>query len=150
MNQPIHILNQTGILTSFSVAKKITESEITKYYSRHKRTKKNSKKIGEMLKNKIVEDIQKAVRENKIPGLISQQEIARNLGMNEEIVKALPELNDLISDIITVIAAEKYDKMVMCYIVNSLVNMLNLTEEDFTKFHEQNNNDTDGDDQEPV
>ena len=34
----------------------------------------------------------------------------------------------------------------MCYFINSLVNILGLSEEDFTKYHRENNKDDDDDD----
>lgn len=145
MNPPIHILNQLGVLTSFSVAKKITENDINKYFAKHKKKGKSDSQIGKMLRDKIVSDIQDAVENNKIPGLVSQQEMAEGMGIDKKIIAKIPEINRLIIVISQKISEKNYDKMSMCYFINSLVNVLCLTEEDFTKFHQQNKTDDEND-----
>ena len=150
MNQPIHILNQLGVLTSFSVAKKVTEDDIHKYFSKSKRSGKNEEQLGRMLQEKILSEINEAVQNNQIPGLISPQELAASLGIDKQIVEKIPELNRLIMVLAHKMMEKKYDKMSLCYFINSLVNVLGLSEKDFTKFHRQNNkddNDDDGDDE---
>ena len=146
MNQPIHILNQMGVLTSFSIAKKVTEDDTRSYFSRQKKHGKNEHQIEEMLREKIVSEIQEAFQTNKIPGLISPQELAQNLGIDKNVVERIPELNRLIMVLIHKMAEKKYDKMSMCYFINGLVNMLGLIEEDFSKFHRQNNLNSEGND----
>ena len=140
MNQPIHLLNQLGVMTSFSVAKKISEEDIIKYFDKQKRSKKSEKEIGEMLQEKIAGDIHRAIENQEIPGLLSPQEFAESLGIDKKVVAKIPELNRFIMIIASKIAERKYDKMSLCFFINSLVNILGLTEEDFTKFHRQNNN----------
>lgn len=147
MNPPIHILNQLGVLTSFSVAKKITEEDINKYVSKHKKKGKSDTQINKMLRDKIVSDIQEAIVKNKIPGIISQEELATELGIDKNIVSKLPDINRLITVLSQKISEKNYDKMSLCYFINSLVNVLGLTEEDFTKFHRQNNPNPDDDDE---
>jgi hypothetical protein len=127
-----------GVMSSFSVAKKITEEDISKYFSKHKRAGKSEKQIGEMLRAQIVSDISKAVEKNQIPGIISVDELPENLGIDKEVVENMPELNRLIIIITNKMAEKKYDKMSLCYFINSIVNMLGLSEEDFNKFHRKN------------
>lgn len=146
MNLPIHILNQLGVLTSFSVAKKITEDDINKYFAKHRKKGRSNSQIGQMLRDKIVSDIQDAIEQNKIPGLISQQEMAEDMGINKKVVAKIPEINKLILVLSQKLSEKKYDKMTLCYFINSLVNVMNLTEEDFTKFHQQNKDDDDDED----
>ena len=144
LNQPIHILNQMGIMTSFSVAKRVSENYINNYFSRHKKTGKSEKQIEQMLREKILSDIDSAILHNQITGLISPQEIAREMGLDKELVKNIPELNTIIMGVKGLIESGHYDKNSLCYVINNLVTILNLTEEDFDKFHSQNN--PDGDD----
>ena len=147
MNLPIHILNQLGVLTSFSVAKKITEDDINKYFAKHKKKGRSNLQIGQMLRNKIVSDIQDAIEHNKIPGLVSQQEMAEGIGIDKKVIAKIPEINKLILVLSQKLSEKNYNKMTLCYFINSLVNVMNLTEEDFTKFHQQNkNNDDETDD----
>lgn len=145
MNVPIHILNQLGVLTSFSVAKKITEDDINKYFAKHKKKGRTNSQIGQMLKDKIVSDIQSAIEQNKIPGLVSQQEIAESMGIDKNVIAKIPEINKIILILSQKLSEKKYDKMTLCYFINSLVNVMNLTEKDFTKFHQQNKNNDDDD-----
>lgn len=146
MNHPIHILNQMGVLTSFSVAKKVSEDDINKYFSKFKRKGKSQSQLGDMLKQKILVEIQEAYENNKIPGIISQQEIAKEMGIDENIIKNMPELNRLITVITQKMVEKKYDKMSLCYFINGLVRTFELTEDDFNDFHEKNNPDDDEDD----
>jgi ribosomal protein S25 len=146
MDQPIHILNQMGVLTSFSVAKRITEEEIHKHFTKQKKAGKSENQIGEMLRDRILTEIQEAVQNNKIPGLLTPQEFAQNMGISKPVAEKIPELNRLLMVIIHKMSEKKYDKMALCYFINSLVNMLGLTKEDFMKFHNQNNINNDGDD----
>ena len=132
-----------GVITAFSVAKKITEEDIHKFFNRSKKRGKSEVEIEKMLKKKIVDDIQEAIVEHKIPGLISPEDIARQMGLCETIVANLPELNRLIVVITHKLLEKKYDKMSLCYMINSLVNLLGLSEGDFEKFHRQNSNDDD-------
>jgi predicted transcriptional regulator len=138
MNQSIHILNQLGVITSFSVAKKVTDEDINKYFSKQKRNGKSEEQISEMLQDKILCEIHNAIENNEIPGLVTPQEFAKSLGMDKKVVEKIPELNRLIMVIAHKLAEKKYDKMSLCFFINSLVNMLGLTESDFTKFHRQN------------
>jgi predicted XRE-type DNA-binding protein len=148
MNTPIHILNQLGVLTSFSVAKKITEEDINKYFSKHRKRGRSNSQIGQMLRDKIVSDIQNAIEQNKIPGLVSQQEMAEGMGIDKTVIAKIPEINKLILILSQKLSEKKYNKMTLCYFINSLVNVMNLTEDDFTKFHQQNKNNDDADDYE--
>lgn len=147
MNQPIHILNQMGIMTSFSVAKKVTKEDIDKYFAKQKRSGKSKKQIGEMLQQKILGEIHSAMENNQIPGLISPQDLAKSLGMDKKLVAKIPELNRFILIIAHKMNEKNYDKMSLCFFINSLVNMMGLNEEDFIKFHRQNKIDPEPDDE---
>jgi len=146
MSQPIHVLNQLGVLTSFSVAKRVTEDDIRKYFSKQQRKGKTEDQISEMLKNKILGDINDAIQHNQVPGLVSSQELAKSMGVDENVIKNMPELNRLIMVIANKLIQRDYDKMSLCYFINSLVNTLELGEEDFTEFNNKNNPDGDEDD----
>ena len=145
-NQPIHILNQMGVITSFSVAKKITEDDIHKFFNRGKKAGKKDQEIEKMLKEKILHEIQDAIMHQKVPGLLSPQDLARAAGLTKTVVDNMPELNRLIMVIAHKLSEKKYDKMSLCYLINSMVNLLGLQETDFEKFHRQNNKDDDDED----
>ena len=133
-----------NVLTSFSVAKKLTEEDIHTYFSKQKRSGKTEAQIGKMLQAKILSEIQDAIEHNKIPGLISPQQATKNMGMDEKTIDSMSELNKIIMVLVHRLSEKKFDKMALCYFINKLVNFLSLSEEDFRKFH----NKTGGDDDE--
>ena len=134
-----------GVLTSFSVAKRVTETDIQKYFSKQKRNGKDDKQINEMIKGKILEEITDAIENNKIPGLLTPMELAKEMGMEQKVAVRIPDLNRVIMIVAHKLAEKNYDKMSLCYFINSLVNMLGLSEEDFQKFHSRHINDDDDD-----
>ena len=149
ITNPIHILNQMGVITSFSVAKKVTEGDIHKFFSRYKKAGKSEEEIDKILKDKVLSEIQDAIVNHKIPGLLSDADMAKEMGIGKNVVSNMPEMNRLIVVISEKLLEKKYDKMSLCYFINSLVNMLGLVEGDFEKFHRQNaSDDGDGDGEE--
>jgi hypothetical protein len=145
---PVHILNQMGVITSFSVAKKISEEYITKFFAKGKKEGKSVEELNKVLREKVLSEIEDAVVHSKIPGLLTSEELAKEMGMQKTIIANMPELNRLIMIVGHKLADKKYDKMSLCYFINALVNLLGLSESDFEKFHQQNNgeSDDDGDD----
>jgi len=141
-NKPIHILNTTGVLASFSIAKKLTEEYVRNYFIRHKKIGKSETEINKLFIKKIENDITNAMRESKIPGLIKNEDILAK-DLPDEILSNLPSINKLVVFIAHKIMLQKFNKMILCYIINSLVNLLNLTEDDFEKFHNLGDGDDD-------
>lgn len=144
--QSTHILNQLGVITSFSVAKKITEDDINKFFSKYKKIGKSESEIEKLLKEQIVKEIQDAIANQNIPGLITLEEIAKEMGVDKNIIKNISELNRIITVVSRKMLEKRYNKMSLCYFVNGLVNMLNLDESDFEKFHRNNSGNEEGDD----
>jgi len=67
--QPIHLLNQFGVLSSFSISKKFTEDEINNM-AKHLKKGKTNEEMLELLKQKIMNDIIEASKKGKLPGMI--------------------------------------------------------------------------------
>ena len=144
---PVHILNQMGVITSFAVAKKISEEELTKFFNKGKKEGKSIDELNNIIREKVVGEIEQAVVHRKIPGLLSTEELAKEMGINHSIITDMPELNRLIMVVGHKLAEKKCGKMSLCYFINSLVNLLGLTEQDFDKFHQKNSGDgEDGED----
>lgn len=142
---PIHILNQLGVITSFSVAKKISEEDIYKIFSLYKRTGKSDTEIDQIIKEKILGEIEEAITNQKIPGLLSPEELTEELGISKSIITNMSEMNRFLMVISNKLLEKKYDRMSLCYFINSLVNCLGLSESDFEKFHRQNSPEESGD-----
>jgi hypothetical protein len=146
MFNPVHILNQMGVITSFSVAKKVSEDDIHKFFSKGKKSGKSTEQLNKILRERVLGEIEEAVTHRKIPGLLSPEELAKEMGVQQKVINNMPEMNRLIMIVGHKLAEKKYDKMSLCYFINSLVNLLGLTENDFEKFHRQNGSE-DGDDE---
>ena len=145
MFNPVHILNQMGVITSFSVAKKVSEDDIHKFFSRGKKTGKSTEELNNILRDKVFSEIEDAVVNHKIPGLLTPSELAKEMGVQPNVINNIPEMNRLIMIVGHKLVEKKYDKMSLCYFINSLVNLLGLTEQDFDKFHRQNSGDGEDD-----
>jgi hypothetical protein len=136
--QPIHLLNKMGVLISFSVAKKITESYISKYFKKQRKLGKTDEEIQKLFIQKIENEILNSMNDYTIPGLLKeggQFDNKNTSNLPKDITEKIPSINKLIVFIAHRIMGQKFDKMTLCYIINSLVNLLNLSEEDFEKFH---------------
>jgi hypothetical protein len=138
-SSPAHILTQTRVLTSFHVAKKITQEELDLFFKQNKKKGRKEQEIGDMMREKIMDEIHDALIERKIPGLLSPNEG----GMGQMVSEKIPDLNRIITVVTQKMIEKKYDKMSMCYIINSMVNLLGLSERDFEKFHQQRLKDDD-------
>ena len=134
--QPIHLLNKMGVLSSFSVAKKITEDYIAKYFKKQKKAGRTDEEIKRLFIQRVEKDILTAMNNYSIPGLLKDggQFDSKNTSNLPKDIR-LPEINKLIVFMAHRIMGQKLDTMTLCYIINSLVNLLNLSEEDFEKFH---------------
>lgn len=133
MQSPNHILAQEGVLTSFSIAKKVTIKDVKKLRNQL-RNKKNMNRsdINGLVRQTIIEETQKAVEQNAIPGLINS---GTNNAANAEEKKRLMEFTYFASLVAKKMAEKCSDKYYCCYVVNAIVNMLGLKEEDFDEFH---------------
>jgi hypothetical protein len=135
-----------GILTAFSISKKITEEEVNNFFKKHKKSGKTEEQLGDMLRNKIFEEIKGALETQKIPGLIGN---IQSPFSSENVIPNANDINKLVMIIAQKMTEKKYDKLSLCYFINSMVNLLGLTERDFEKFHKkisENNRDDDDDD----
>ena len=124
-----HILSKEGILTTFSIAKKVSAKDVKKLRDRLKSAKIDASKLQELLSNTVIKETQKAIETQKIPGLI-----IAGVEENEE-KKKIMELTYFASVIAKKLSEKKVDKYHSCYIINAIVSMLGLTEDNFDEFH---------------
>lgn len=127
-----HILAKEGILTTFSIAKRISIKDVQDLRKKMKGKKSSSEKFKNLLKDKIVEETNKALIGQKIPGVI-----VPNSCVPENERKQMMELTYFASIIAKKINEKKIDKYHSCYIINAMVNMLSLSEKDFDDFHQK-------------
>lgn len=130
-----HILSKEGILTTFSIAKRISLKDVQilqKKTKGNKSSKSNEEKFKKLLKDRVMEETRRALIEQKIPGVIVPGHLIPD---NEK--KRMMELTYFASIIAKKIAEKKIDKFHSCYIINAIVNMLGLSENDFDDFHKK-------------
>lgn len=127
-----HILSKEGILTSFSIAKKVTVKDIKKLRDKLKNSKMDAKKFQESLRKAVINGAKESMDPHKIPGLLLDGIFAEN-----EEKRKIMELTYFSSIIAKKLSEKKVDKYHSCYIINAIVNMLGLTEEDFDEFHKK-------------
>ena len=128
-----HILAKEGILTTFSIAKRVSAKDIKKLQKKLKDSKVDAEKLQEMLKSAILKETEKAIKSKNIPGLIVEGGIENEQDPEEQ--KKIMELTYFASIISKKLADKKIDKYHSCYIINAIINMLGLTGEDFDEFH---------------
>ena len=80
MLNPVHILNQMGVITSFSVAKKVSEDDISKFFAKGKKEGKSVAELNRILREKIVSEIEEAIMHSKIPWVVASEELAKRNG----------------------------------------------------------------------
>ncbi len=126
-----HILAKEGILTTFSIAKRVTAKDVTKLRKKIKGAKMDAEKLQQLLMSTIVKDTQKNLKLTQIPGLIIEG------ADDEEEKKRIMELTYFASMIAKKLSEKQIDKYYSCYIINAIVNKLQLTENDFNEFHKK-------------
>ena len=133
MEQPIHLISSLGILTNFSIAKKINKKEISKESRRIKRIFKETdpEKFKKLLMDSLIEKTKKSVEIETPPGLIFPKKHPKK----EELDKFYLELSAISQALSNQFVEKKLTKHQLCFILNALINMLGLTEEDFLNFH---------------
>jgi hypothetical protein len=131
MTTPEHILAKEGILTTFSIAKKVTAKDVKKLRDKIKTAKMDVDKLHELLRMSIIKDTQKDIETQKIPGLI----IAGTEAAEEK--KRIMELTYFSEKISKKLMEKNLDKYYLCYIINAIVNMMGLDEEAFENFHKK-------------
>ena len=130
MNSTQHILSKEGILTTFSIAKKVAKRDIVDLQKRLREAKSKNPKLKKLIAKKMLEETRRAFLDQKIPGLILP---GQNIPDEEK--RKMMELTYFASIVAKKIGEKKIDKFHSCYIINAIVNMLGLTEGDFDEFH---------------
>lgn len=137
MNTTInHLIEKHGILSTFTIAKKITKDEIKKITSFVKKKCKNKKQYNEMLKAEILNNITESLKHNKIPGVILQTIQDNSFFKNDQ--EKVTKLNLFANVISTKISTNKLSKDEICYLILYMFNLLGITQEDFINFHRKN------------
>jgi hypothetical protein len=132
-----HILAKYGVMTNFSIAKKVTKKRIEKLYKKLNTTDEMSEKFQNILKKEILKETQLAMFNNTIPGLITniKKQSSVKYGSMMLTEKEKKKIVALTAGLIEVIVEYKLGKDEMCLLLIQLVNALGLKDVDFKKFN---------------
>ena len=132
MQSSNHILSKEGILTTFSISKRIPKKDALRIQKNFKLNKTVGIKLQKLLQKTIIEETHKAFIDKKIPGLIvSEQKIP------DQEKKLMMELTYFASIIAKKMNEKKIDEFYSCYVINAIVNILGLDEKAFDDFHKK-------------
>lgn len=134
-DSPIHLISGLGILTSFSIAKKINKEEVSKESKRIKRMFKesNPEKIKKLLMDALIEKARKSLENEVPPGLIFPKKHPKK----DELDRFYLELTAISQALTNKFIEQNLSKHQICFILNAVINLIGLTEEDFLKFHKR-------------
>jgi hypothetical protein len=154
MNTVEHLISKHGVLVSFSIAKKVSKTDIKKLNDRLKKDCKDPKQFNKMLNDEISKFTQQSLKQEEIPGIIinSNNKDKTNTFITDE--TKLLKLNHVSSTIAKKLIDANYTKDEICYVILSMLSSLGLSDEDFRNFHKKygnNPNETDdtGEDEDP-
>lgn len=160
-----HLLSRYGILTSFSIAKRFDDESIKKISERIQSVSKNKIDFDKKLRNEIKNETTNSILKGNIPGLIidgKNPEKNKNNLLNEskKLIynidkKKLAELYTLASAFNKEVLNNKLSKNDICFVIYTILNFLEVTDEDFKKFHQdlinnQNNDNLNSNDNDDV
>ena len=136
MNSTNHILVGEGVLISFSIARKLSHNDVKNL----KEKIKNKNLSTEQIHSHLIEETKKIVNSKKIPGLTEKESV---IELNDE-KKRIRELTYFSSLISKKIIEKNLNKYYMCYVINTLINLLKLNDEDFEDFYDKFSDEDDG------
>lgn len=140
MNNSInHLVAKHGILTSFSIAKKISQSDIKKMTNKVKKQCKEPDDLQRLLHEEILKSTKYAITNDSIPGLILPEgyDPDKNSKSFKEDEEKLIKLNLLSTIIAKKFAENKFTKEEICFLILNILGSLGLTDTDFKSFHEK-------------
>lgn len=134
---PTHLLSSLGVLAQFSIAKKINEEEVNKETRKIKKVFKNldKEKIQKLLSDVLVEKTKKEMEKKLPPGLI----LPNSLSNNPNLDKFYKELAIISQTLANKFCEQNLTKHQVCFIITAIIELLNLTIDDFSDFNQKFN-----------
>jgi hypothetical protein len=131
-----HILNVTGVLKNFCIAKKIVASELKKIKKLAKDSCSSSDDYTELLKREILKYTDDYVKRNKIPGLITSSDNGlKSFNIKDKkYIKIYKEAAQVAKRLLN---GRNLSEKELTFFIMSLVGALNLTQEDFNNFNKE-------------
>ena len=132
-NIPTHLLTSLGVLSTFSIAKRISREEIEKTKKEIKKSYKDKKgdELGKLLTNALIENTRKYLSNEVPPGFVFPKVDPKKAKLD----KFYNELAEISKALSNKFVEQKLTKFQICFILNALVNLLKIEESDFEEFH---------------
>lgn len=128
-----HIITELGVLKNLSIGRRPSPQKLIEYKKRVSKITKTKTTADLLLEKIIAKDIKKNFNISDIPGII-RDEISLERQISE---KKLIDLTYFASIISKKAIDKKLNKFELCYLINTMVNMMSLSEEDFNEFHKK-------------
>lgn len=145
-----HLIARHGILTAFSIARKVSKKDIKQMSDKIKKNCKNKEEFNELLQKEVLNATKYSINKNLIPGLILPENVKKTLKKELADEKRLMQLNYVSNVIAKKLMDNKLSKDEVCYIILTLLSMIGLQDEDFKNFNNKyginDNEDEDEDD----
>lgn len=138
-----HLIAKHGIMTSFSIPRKISKSEFKTLTQKIKKNCKNKKEFDILLKKEIIKKTNESLNLNKIPGLVIPHSEKKNLDKKSKKLfldddKRTALLSIFGATIVEKVIEKKLNKDEMCFLILTIVSLLKLSDHDFKIFHQKN------------
>ena len=136
-----HLLAKYGVMSNFSIAKKVTSARIKKLSQRLDTVDEHSEKFQEELKKEILKETQLAMFNNTIPGLITNSKKPLNSKTSSILLteKEKRKITLMTTVLLQAILEKDLNKDETCLLIIQLVNGLGLKDTDFQKFNKTYN-----------
>jgi hypothetical protein len=135
-NSFTHILQKTGVLKTFTVAKVVKKQDIDELKALIKSVASDDKEYKKMLKEEMDKISNMHDQNNPIPGIIYPT--------SEDVKKKL--LFSITSKFCKGIKTQNFSKRELALLISAIINDLGLTQEDFVKLKEELESQTDDED----
>ena len=135
-----HLIAKHGILTSFSIARKVSKKDIKRISDKIKKQCKNKNDFNELLQKEVLKTTKYSMNQDLIPGLILSENEKRNDKKELADEKKLMQLNYVSNTIARKIMDNKMSKDEVCYIILNLLSALGLNDKDFKNFNKKYGN----------
>jgi len=149
-----HLLSKHGVLTSFSVARKVNEDSIKELTDYIKSISKNKVDFNNKLRHEISQKTQEAIVSGKIPGLIintnnkpdiihhAPEELTEKEGKPKKMKYNIDKLKlsmiyELVSYFNKIVLSNKFSKDDICFTIYTILNFLEIHADDFKRFQDK-------------
>lgn len=143
MNNLDHLIAKHGIMSSFSIARKIPKNEFKLLTQKIKNSCKTKKQFDLLLKKEIIKKTNESINLGKIPGLVVPPQEKKVIDKKPKQFfldddKRTALLSIFGATIVEKVINKKLNKDEMCFLILTIVNLLKLSDHDFKMFHQKN------------